>query len=91
LVRFLKDKGLSAIAARFSDLMGIELVDHFGKMQAEDFDDPELSFLRRWQKQVLIELAQSIAAVSASLRDSSLNDNSSRSAADTASEGDDTR
>ena len=89
LVRFLKGKGLSAIAPRFSEVMGIELVHHFGKLQAEDFDDPELSFLKRWQKQELIELVQGITAGSASLRDSSLDDNI-RSAADTASEGDDT-
>jgi hypothetical protein len=63
LVRFLKDKGLSAI----SEVMGIELVHHFGKLQAEDFDDSELSFLKRWQKQELIELVQGIAACSASL------------------------
>ena len=67
LVRFLKGKGLSAIAPRFSEVMGIELVHHFGKLQAEDFDDPELSFLKRWKKQELIELVQGIAACSASL------------------------
>jgi ankyrin repeat protein len=85
LVRFLKDRGLSAIAARFSEVMGIELVHHFGKLQAEDLDDSDLSFLKRWQKQVLMELVQNITAGSASLRDSGLDD-SFLSGADTASE-----
>jgi hypothetical protein len=89
LVRFLKGKGLSAIAARFSEVMGIELVHHFGKLQAEDLEDPDLSFMKRWQKQELMELVQGITAVSASLRDSSLDD-SIRSGADTVSDGGDT-
>jgi len=89
LVRFLNSKGLSAIAARFSDVMGMQWVRHFEKLQAEDLDDPDLSFLKRWQKQELIVLVQGITARSASLRDSGLDD-SILSGADTASEGGDT-
>jgi hypothetical protein len=44
-----------------------------------------LSFLKRWQKQELLELVQQITAASASLRDRQLDD-STRSAATTASE-----
>jgi hypothetical protein len=62
LVRFLKGKGLSAIAARFSEVMGMELVEDLERLQAEDLDDPEFSFLRRWHKQKLIELVQGITA-----------------------------
>ena len=89
LVRFLKDKGLSAIAARFSEAMGMELVEHFGKLQIEDLDDPDLKFLKPWQKKTLVELVRDITARSASLRDSDLNA-SDLSGADTASEGGDT-
>ena len=90
LVRFLNGKGLSAIAARFSDVMGLKLVRHFEKLQAEDLDDPDLSFLKRWQKQELIELVQGITAGSASLRGSDLNASDVLSGADTASEAGDT-
>jgi hypothetical protein len=86
LVRFLKGKGLGAIAARFSDVMGMQWVRHFEKLQAEDLDDPDLSFLKRWQKQALIVLVQGITARSASLRDSGLDD-SILTGVDTASEG----
>ena len=89
LVRFLKDKGLSAIAARFSEAMGMELVEDLRMLQTEDLDDPDLSFLKRWQKEKLLVLARNITARSASLRDSMLND-SGLSAADTASERSDT-
>jgi hypothetical protein len=68
LVRFLKGKGLSAIAPRFSEVMGMDLVEDLKRLQAEDLDYPEFSFLRRWHKQALMELAQKIAAASASLR-----------------------
>jgi len=85
LVRFLKHKRLSAIAARFSEVMGMELVLHFGKLQAEDLDDPDLSFLKRWQKQELMELVQGITTGSASLRDRGIDDRV-LSGANTASE-----
>jgi hypothetical protein len=93
LVRFLNGEGLSAIAARFSYVMGLKLVRHFKKLQAEDLDDPDLSFLKRWQKQELIELVQGITARSASIRDSGLDDSIEAavlSCDDTASEGNST-
>jgi hypothetical protein len=90
LVRFLKSKGLSAIAARFSEVMGMSLIDQFKQLQAEDLDDPDLSFLKRWHKQDLMKLVQQITAASVSVRDSGLND-SDLSGADTASEGGETR
>ena len=72
LVRFLKDKGLSAIAVRFSETMGMELVEDLGRLQAADLDHPDLSFLWQWQRAKLLELVQSIPAGSARLRDNSL-------------------
>jgi hypothetical protein len=89
LVCFLKGKGLSAIAARFSEVMGMELVEDLGRVQSEDLEGPDFSFLRRWHKEKLIELVQRITAASVSLRDSGLDDNF-LSSADTASEGGDT-
>ena len=81
-----KSKGLSAIAARFSEVMSMTLVDQFKKLHAEDLDDLDLSFLKRWQKRDLLELVQQITAASASLFDSGFND-SCLSGADTAGEG----
>ena len=37
--------------------MGMELIADLSELQQEDFDDPELSFLKRWQKQKLMKLA----------------------------------
>jgi hypothetical protein len=67
LVRFLKGKGLSAIAARFSEVTGIELVEDLEMLQAEDLEGH--SFLTRFHKQKLMKLALSKTAASASLRD----------------------
>jgi tetratricopeptide (TPR) repeat protein len=74
LVRFLKCEGLSSFAARFSDVIGIELVEILGKVQAEDLEGPDFSFLRPWHKQKLMELVQLTTAASAGLRDSGLAD-----------------
>jgi hypothetical protein len=62
LVRFLKGKGLSAIAARFSEAIGVESVTALGMLVAEDLEDPDLSFLKPWQKRLLMRLAQDITA-----------------------------
>jgi len=56
LVRFLKDKGLSTIAAKFSRTIGMELVEDLGMLQTEDLEGPDFSFLRRWHKQKLVKL-----------------------------------
>jgi hypothetical protein len=83
LVHFLKGKGLSVIAARFSEVIGMELVEDPGMLQAEDLQGH--SFLTRFHNQKLMKLAQNITALSASLRDSQPDD-STRSAAITASD-----
>ena len=64
------------------------MVGDLGRLQEADLDDPDLSFLKRWQKEKLMELVKRITAGSASLRDSNLNE-SDLSDADTASEGGD--
>ena len=78
-------KGLSAIAAQFSEAMGMELVEDLGRLHAEDLEDSDMTFLRRWQKEKLMELVQNIIAGSASMRESL--DDSDLSDADTASVG----
>jgi hypothetical protein len=45
--------------------MYMSLVADLRYLQAEDLEDPDLSFLRRWQKQELMELVQSITAAAA--------------------------
>jgi hypothetical protein len=40
--------------------MGMDLAEDLGRLQAEDLDDHEFSFLRRWQNQKLMELVQGI-------------------------------
>ena len=87
LIRFLRDKGLRAIAAKFSEEMGMELVEDLMLLKQEDLDDPDFKFLRRWHKKRLLELARDCTAHALSL--TALND-SDLSEADTASRGADT-
>jgi hypothetical protein len=57
LVGFLKTKGLRSIAAKFSEGMGMELVEDLKRLQARDLEDADVAFLKRWQKEKLLELA----------------------------------
>jgi hypothetical protein len=86
LVRFLKEKGLGSIAAKFSEAMGVDLVENLVGLTMEDLNDPTFGLsLTGMQKKSLLRLAQDITARSASLRSSDLND-SDVSGAETASE-----
>ena len=61
-VLYLKDKGLdAAIAAQFSEKMGMRLAEHLRFVQAEDLEHDDFSFLRRWQKKMLLELIKELA------------------------------
>ena len=83
LIAFLTSKGLTAIAARFAQEMRLEFVQDFESLQKEDFDDPGLSFLKRWERSKLMRLAVEATAHVLSPDESTL------SGADTASEGGD--
>ena len=57
LIDFLTAKGFGKIAHEFSEKMGMVLVEHFMNLTAEDLnDDPELGFLKDWQKRMLIAI-----------------------------------
>jgi Leucine-rich repeat (LRR) protein len=89
LVKFLTAEGLNSSAVQVSRALDMVLVKDLRFLKKEYLDDPDLYFLKRWQKEKLMELVQNITAGSASLRDSGLND-SDLSGNDTASEGGDT-
>ncbi len=57
-MRFLKGRGLSAIAVQFSEAIGMELVTDLGMQVAEALEDPEFSFLQPWRKRKLLSLVQ---------------------------------
>ena len=59
---------LSSVACA-AVFIGMELVEDLEMLQAEDLDDPEVSFLVRWHKEKSMKLLQSITAGSASLRE----------------------
>ena len=56
LIRFLKTKGLSDIAFKFSKQMRMSKVEDFMSLDVEDLEDPDLSFLKGWEKKKLIKL-----------------------------------
>lgn len=72
VVRFLEGKGLTKIAVQFSEAMGMELVEDLSRLQEPDLNDADLSFLKRWQKQKLLELARDLAANALCLNESEL-------------------
>ena len=69
LIRFLKDKGLTSVAARFSEQMGMELIADLEMLKEEDLDDPDFSFLRQWHRQNLMLLIQDSIARVLSIKD----------------------
>ena len=64
--------------------MGLESIADLGFLQEADLDDPEVSFLRRWQKQKLMELIRVSTARALSVK--GIDDDSSLSGADTESD-----
>ena len=56
LIRFLKTKGLSDIAFKFSKQMRMSKVEDFMLLDVEVLGDPDLSFLKGWEKKKLIKL-----------------------------------
>ena len=69
LIRFLQGKGLTSVAQQFSEHMGMELMADLARLREEDLDDPEFSFLRRWQREKLMELVRDSTAHALSVKD----------------------
>ncbi len=80
-VRFLKDKGLSSIAPRFSEAMGIDKIENLKDLMKEDLEDPCRAFLKPIHKIPLLRVAAEHIAHAQSLRDDDL------SSAETGSQG----
>jgi len=57
LIVYLKSKGFPKIAKKFCDQMRMSEVGDFVRMDEEDWEDPDLLFLKRWEKKKLIRLA----------------------------------
>ena len=74
LVRFLRSEGLGMIAEQFSKAMGMLWTEHLMRLKEEDLDDPDLGFLKKWQKRELLRLVTEGVIRSASLRQGSKSD-----------------
>jgi hypothetical protein len=84
LIRFLKDEGLTSVAARFREEMGMALISNLKSLHEENLDDPEFSFLRQWHKRRLMELVRDSTAHAPSIKNS--HNDSTLSSADTESD-----
>jgi len=71
LVRFLSSKGLRQVAERFSKSLRMELVEDLGSLVQEDLADPDLAFLKGWEKRKLLKLATEVIIQCASIRQGS--------------------
>ena len=87
VVKLLKDKELGEMAVHFCNVMRMRSLSQLRRLQEEDLDDPELSFLKRWEKKTLIEIVRDVTACAASLNTSVLSgDGTATQVDDSASE-----
>jgi len=56
LIRFLKTRDISDIAFKFSKQMRMSKIEDFMSLDVEDWEDPDLYFLKGWENRKLIKL-----------------------------------